>query len=280
MVFNEAVLGFEDQEWQECPTTIQEFEKEVQGQRDEADQEDEAESDGDSDSEYTDAHDSGEESQDYEESQVSGPPLRDSGSREESGTGGSQVTGSDPIDRRITRSMGSNLKAFVVSNCAEEEPKTFEEAQSDGAWVKAMEVELESLKSRRTWELVELPKGMRKIGSKWVYRIKTDAYGNEVKKKARLVIQGYRQKEGIDYEETFAPVVRLESLRILLALKAIHGWKSFQLDVKTAFLYGTIDKDIYMDQPEGFVEKGKEHFVCHLLKSLYGLKQAPRIWNE
>ena len=188
--------------------------------------------------------------------------------------------------RRVTRSMArsanAELQAYVASGSMHLEPKSFKEAQecadADG-WRLAMDDEIQSLNENETWELCKLPQGKKEIGSKWVYRVKVDERGNKVKLKARLVIQGYRQRYGFDYTETFAPVLRLESLRVLLALKAIHKWRTFQLDVKTAFLYGDLEEEIYMTQPEGYQIPGSEGLVCKLKKSLYGLKQAPRIWN-
>jgi hypothetical protein len=113
-----------------------------------------------------------------------------------------------------------------------------------------------------------------------VYKIKLDQQGKPSRKKARLVVRGFKQTQGIDFEETFAPVVRLESLRLLIALSAISNWNCFQLDIKTAFLYGTIDHDVYMEQPQGYELLDKREYVCLLKKSLYGLKQAPRLWNR
>ena len=143
-----------------------------------------------------------------------------------------------------------------------------------------MNEEINSLLKNETWELVALPEGRKAIENKWVFRVKRDKNGIEIKKKSRLVIKGFRQKYGIDYKETFAPVVQMQSLRLLLALSVINNWKSFQVDVKTAFLYGTLEEDIYMKQPKGFIKEGQEHLVCKLKKSLYGLKQAPRVWHE
>ena len=143
-----------------------------------------------------------------------------------------------------------------------------------------MKEEIESLIKNETWELVELPPGRKAIENKWVYRIKKDKNGQEIKKKSRLVIKGFRQKEGIDYKETFAPVVQITSLRLLLALSTLKSWKSFQIDVKTAFLYGKLEEEIYMKQPKGFIKEGEEALVCRLKRSLYGLKQAPRVWHE
>ena len=126
---------------------------------------------------------------------------------------------------------------------------------------------------------MELPKGKKKVGSKWVYKVKTGADGSVERYKARLVAQGYTQKFGTDYDETFSPVVRMESLRALLALSVQFGLQLHQVDVTTAFLNGELEEEVYMQQPKGFSREGEEHLVCKLKKSIYGLKQSPRCWN-
>ena len=162
------------------------------------------------------------------------------------------------------------------------EPKTIEEATSSpekSKWMEAMESEMQSLKENDVWELVELPKGRKTVGSKWVYKVKTGADGSVERYKARLVAQGYTQKFGTDYDETFCPVVRMESLRSLIALSVQFGLQLHQVDVTTAFLNGELEEEVYMQQPRGFVFEGKENLVCKLKKSIYGLKQSPRCWN-
>ena len=126
---------------------------------------------------------------------------------------------------------------------------------------------------------VKLPPGRKTVGSKWVFKKKTGADGSVQRYKARLVAQGYTQKYGTDYDETFCPVVRQESLRLLIALSVQYDLKLHQVDVATAFLNGTLEEEVFMRQPEGFEVKGKEHLVCRLKKSIYGLKQSPRCWN-
>lgn len=128
------------------------------------------------------------------------------------------------------------------------------------------------------WYLRELPKGHKAIGLKWVFKLKRDADGNIVKYKVRLDAKGYVQEHNVDFDEIFAPVTRIETLRILLALAACNSWRVHHLDVKTAFLNGEILEEVYVCQPEGFEKKGRENCVYRLIKALYGLKQAPRAW--
>ena len=143
-----------------------------------------------------------------------------------------------------------------------------------------MNREMESLKSNQVWELVEPPSDRKIIGSKWVFKRKIDANGVVERHKARLVAQGCTQKFGLDYEETFSPVVRFESIRTVVALGAQQRLQLHQIDVSTAFLHGKLTEEVYMRQPEGFVEPGKEHLLCCLNRSIYGLKQSPRCWNH
>ena len=142
-----------------------------------------------------------------------------------------------------------------------------------------MNQEIESMYSNSVWELVDLPDNVKAIGCKWICKKKRGANGKVETFKARLVVKGYTQREGVDYEETFSLVAMLKSIRILLSITTIHDYEVWQMDVKTAFLNGHLDETIYMDQPEGFVKKDQEGKVCKLLKSIYGLKQASRSWN-
>jgi len=140
-------------------------------------------------------------------------------------------------------------------------------------WKKACYEELESLRKRQVFELTELPPGRKTIKNRWVFDIKTDG-----RKKARLVAKGFSQVEGIDYDQVFSPVVRFETVRIMFALAALNGWHISGLDVKTAYLYGKLDEEIYMEQPEGFKIKGQERKVLRLRRAIYGLKQASLVW--
>ena len=160
------------------------------------------------------------------------------------------------------------------------EPSNFYEASKSLEWKKAMNEEYESIIKNNTWDLVKLPDDKQPIGCKWLFKLKFRADGSIDKHKARLVAKGYSQIEGIDFEETFAPVAKLNTIRMIIALATKHHWKIHQLDVKSAFLNGDLKEEVYLVQPEGFVKKGEEHLVCRLKKALYGLKQAPRSWYE
>ena len=188
--------------------------------------------------------------------------------------------------RRSNRSRQPPDYYGVWVNAVEDqigEPTTYEEAVSskDGdKWKRAMEEEMDSIKRNNVWELQELPKGRKTVGSKWVFRKKFNEEGAVERYKARIVAQGYSQKPGLDYDETFCPVVRFESLRMLIALSVQNDLTMHQMDITSAFLNGDLKEEVYMRQPEGFVVKGKEHLVCKLNRSLYGLKQSPRCWNS
>lgn len=154
--------------------------------------------------------------------------------------------------------------------------------EDSNKWMQAVEEELDALKENDTWTVTKLPAGKKAINSKWVFRVKPDANGNVDKYKARLVVKGCSQKEGIDYSETYAPVASLVTVRTLLAFINQHGLLAEQLDVKNAFLHGSIKEEIYIKVPDGLkIEQTcKEPMVCKLNKSLYGLKQAPMEWNS
>ncbi|KAJ0440609.1 putative RNA-directed DNA polymerase [Helianthus annuus] len=158
------------------------------------------------------------------------------------------------------------------------EPTTPQEAVSKAEWKRAMEEELASLQKHNTWTLTDLPEGKQAIGLKWVFKLKFHADGKIQKYKARLVAKGYAQKNGIDYEETFSPVARFETIRVVLALAAQMGWVAYQFDVKSAFLNGVLKEEVYVRQAPCFEIKGQERKVFKLHKALYGLKQAPRAW--
>ncbi|KAA0057482.1 putative mitochondrial protein [Cucumis melo var. makuwa] len=155
-------------------------------------------------------------------------------------------------------------------------PKNFTKPGTNPLWQKAMNDELQALEKTHTWDYVDLPPGKRPIGCKWIYKIKTHSDGTIERYKARLVAKGYSQEYGIDYEETFAPVARMMSVRSLLAVAAAKQWPLLQIDVKNAFLNGTLSEEVYMKPPPG--TSSPPHKVCLLRRALYGLKQAPRAW--
>lgn len=141
-----------------------------------------------------------------------------------------------------------------------------------------MDSEIASIEKNQTWSLVTLPDGAKEIGVKWIYKTKLNELGEVDKFKARLVVKGYAQEYGIDYTEVFAPVARMDIVRMIIAMAAQRGWGIYQLDVKSAFLHGELKEDVFVEQPQGYEVTGKEHMVYKLHKALYGLKQAPRAW--
>ena len=149
---------------------------------------------------------------------------------------------------------------------------TFEQAKDKKEWMDAMTEEYNSIIKNDTWELTELPKDKVPIGSKWLFKSNFKGVGIIEKYKVRLVAKRYSQKEGIDYEDTFSPVAKLNTIRVMIALATKHNWKLYQLDVKSTFLNGELKEEVYLVQPEGFVKEGKEHLVCRLKRALYGLK--------
>jgi hypothetical protein len=159
------------------------------------------------------------------------------------------------------------------------EPFRVEEALQDPDWVLAMQEELNNFRRNEVWSLVPRPK-QNVVGTKWVFRNKQDEHGVVTRNMARLVAKGYAQVAGLDFEETFAPVARLESIQILLAYAAHHFFRLFQMDVKSAFLNGPIKEEVYVEQPPGFEDDRYPDHVYKFSKALYGLKQAPRAWYE
>ncbi|KAL5777869.1 hypothetical protein ACOSP7_010795 [Xanthoceras sorbifolium] len=158
------------------------------------------------------------------------------------------------------------------------DPIHFEDTVKSEKWRQAMDVEMAAIKRNDTWELTELPEGGKKIGVKWVYKTKFNENGEVDKYKAWLVVKGYSQQHGVDYTEVFAPVARMETIRLVVACAAQRGWDIYQLDVKSAFLYGELNEEVFVQQPCGYIQKGHEHKVYKLKKTLYGLKQASRAW--
>ena len=183
---------------------------------------------------------------------------------------------------------GYNINSYIsYDECCflvdTDEPETYQQVVADSEsdhWRNAMNTEMQSMRDNQVWDLVDLPPNGKTVGCKWVFKKKTDMDGNLHTYKARLVAKGFTQTQGIDYEETFSPVVNIKSVRILFAIAAYYDYEIWQMDVKTAFLNGHLSEDVYMVQPEGFVNPKYPNKVCKLKKSIYGLKQASRTWNH
>ena len=186
---------------------------------------------------------------------------------------------SSRIPKPIQR-YSPSLHYLLLSDSGE--PECYDQAmqvEDSVKWGSAMKDEMDSLMSNQTWELAELPPGKKALHNKWVYRIKEEHDGNK-RYKARLVVKGFQQKEGVDYNEIFSLVVKLTTIRLVLKIVATENLHLEQLDVKTAFLHGDLEEELYMRQPEGFIKEDRKNLVCRLKKSLYGLKQAPRQWYK
>jgi hypothetical protein len=158
------------------------------------------------------------------------------------------------------------------------QPTSFKEASPDPHWVQAMNQDIDSIEKNKTWDLVDLPKHKKSIDVKWVYKTKLNEKVHIEKHKARLVAKGFSQQPGIDYGETFSLVARLDTVRTILAIEAQQKWKVYQMDVKSAFLNGVLEEEVYVDQPPGFEVQEKSTKVYRLKKSFYVLKEAPRAW--
>nr|GFA86956.1 hypothetical protein [Tanacetum cinerariifolium] len=189
---------------------------------------------------------------------------------------------------RVIKEQGGLLQIFnddfhtCMFACflSQEEPKRVHQALKDPSWIEAMQEELLQFKIQKVCILVDLPHGKRAIGTKWVYRNKKDERDIVVRNKARIVVQGHSQEEGIEYEKVFAPVARIEAIRLFLAYASFIGFMVYQMDVKSAFLYKTIEEEVYVCQPSGFEDPDHPDKVYKVVKALYGLHQAPRAWYE
>ncbi|GJX64298.1 retrovirus-related pol polyprotein from transposon TNT 1-94, partial [Tanacetum coccineum] len=169
-----------------------------------------------------------------------------------------------PLDNIIGNPSRPNFKSVITEDC----------------WFQAMQDDIHEFDRLQVWELVPQPDCVMIIALKWIYKVKLDEYGDVLKNKARLVAKGYRQEEGIDFEESFTPVARIEAIRIFIANAASKNMTIYQMDVKTAFLNGELKEEVYVSQPEGFVDPDHPTHVYRLKKALYGLKQAPRAWYD
>ncbi|KAJ9544511.1 hypothetical protein OSB04_024218 [Centaurea solstitialis] len=186
------------------------------------------------------------------------------------------------LTRHKSKQAAPSSSHLSLISCflSQEEPKKAHDAMKDPSWIEAMQEELLQFVLQHVWDLVDLPNGHRAIGTKWIFRNKKDERGIVIKNKARLVAQGYTQEEGIDYDEVFAPVARIEAIRLFLAYASFKNFKVYQMDVKSAFLYGKIEEEVYVCQPPGFEDPRYPDRVYKLNKALYGLHQAPRAWYD
>ena len=177
--------------------------------------------------------------------------------------------------------LRSKVLNVITHSCylSQFEPKKVDEALQDANW-NSMHEELHQFVRNNMWELVPKPKGVNVIGIKWIFKNKSDEHGTVIRNKSRLVAQGYIQVEGIDFDETFSPVVRLESIRILLAIASHLNFKLYQMNVKSAFLNEMLQEEVYVEQAKGFINPHRLDDVYKLKRALYGLKQAPRAWYD
>ncbi|KAJ4767139.1 hypothetical protein LUZ62_077514 [Rhynchospora pubera] len=186
----------------------------------------------------------------------------------------------------ITRSKDNSRKPkyfpeFIAFHAAmETEPTSFTKANVDPAWQQAMAAEIDALARNKTWSLVPPPVEQKIVGCKWVFKIKRKQDGSVERYKARLVAKGFHQQPGVDFMETYSPVVRPSTIRLALTVAVASNWTIRQLDVHNAFLHGDLVEKVYMSQPQGFIDQAHPNYVCELHKSLYGLKQAPRAWFQ
>eukprot|EP00253_Pinus_taeda_P029599 PITA_29599 len=180
--------------------------------------------------------------------------------------------------RNLSDIYDEGMNSLFALYCHVDDPFHFEDEIKDKKWIETMDGEMNAIERNKTWDLVELPKGKEVIGVKWVYKTKCNAEGKIERHKARLVVKGYKQQYGRYYEENFAPVARIETVRALLSIAVQNKWKVYQMDVKSTFLNGVLNDEVYIEQPLGYEKKGQEHKVCKLKKALYGLKQVPRAW--
>ena len=180
------------------------------------------------------------------------------------------------------KSEGTMTRSKLKGTCllANFKPRNVKDALENESWIEAMNEEIEKIEKNKTQTLAPRPKDKNLIGTKWVFRNKLNEEGQVSRNKARLVCKGYSQEEGVDYGETFSLVARLEGVRTLLAYAAYKGFKVYQMDVKSAFLNGILDEEVYIEKRRGFIDPDKKDMVCKLHKALYGLKQAPRAWYE
>ncbi|KAK1629428.1 hypothetical protein QYE76_003743 [Lolium multiflorum] len=234
-------------------------------------------------------------------SSVAGSPTQSSAGSSVEPSGGSSdgdsagssvpapIVSAPAAHRPCTRSQMGVVKPKIVTDgrvrydrirfanfCSTGEPENLQEALDDPRWKAAMDEEFSALSHNNTWHLVPAEHGRNIIDCKWVYKVKRKADGSIDRYKARLVAKGFKQKYGVDYEDTFSPVVKSATIRLILSLAVSRNWKLRQLDVKNAFLHGVLEEEVYMRQPPGYFDPSRRGHICRLDKALYGLKQAPR----
>jgi hypothetical protein len=176
--------------------------------------------------------------------------------------------------------LGHRMPALYHTAPLSPIPKSYRAALADPNWRAAMEEEVAALSQNKTWDLVPRPPGTNVVSGKWVFKIKYNPDGSFQRYKARWVVRSYSQRPGVDFGETFSPVVKPATVLTVLSLAVSRRWPVHHLDVKNAFLHGMLTETVYCSQPSGFEDSVHPDFVCRLNKSLYGLKQAPRVWNN
>nr|GFA81680.1 retrovirus-related Pol polyprotein from transposon TNT 1-94 [Tanacetum cinerariifolium] len=192
-----------------------------------------------------------------------------------------QVIGNPSQSVRTRRQLESDDEMCMFAlTVSQTEPKNIKEAMADSAWIASMQEELHQFDRLDVWELVDRPLCTNVINLKWLWKNKRDEENTIIQNKYRLVAKGYAQKEGVDFQESFAPVARLEAVRLFIAYAAHKSFTIYKMDVKTAFLYGPLKEEVYVNQPDGFVDPYHLDKVYRLKKALYGLKQAPRAWGD
>jgi len=181
--------------------------------------------------------------------------------------------------RNLSDIYDEGMHSLFSLYCHVDDPIHFKDANKYKKWIEAMDEEMNAIERNKTWDLVELPKGKEVIGVKWVYKTKSNSKGKIERHKARLVVKRYKRQYGRDYEETYAPVERMETVRSV-SIAAQNKWKVYQMDVNSTFLNGVLMEEVYIEQPRGYQKKGQVHKVCKLKKALYGLKQAQSAWDS
>jgi histone deacetylase 1/2 len=182
--------------------------------------------------------------------------------------------------KTVPKQRTDGTVSYTVVRFVETEPRSLSEALQQPRWKEAMEREFSALKQNQTWRLVPPRRGLNVIDSRWVYNIKRKPGGSVDRFKARPVAKGFKQRHDIDYDDTYSPVIKPTTIRVILSLTMMQGWHMRQLDVDNAFLHGYLEDEVYMVQPLGYVDKSFPTHLCKLEKSLYGLKQAPRAWFD